>query len=33
MSEENTSLAFRLKNIDESKNYSIEQINQNKLTS
>ena len=33
MSEENTILALRLKNIDESKNYSIEQINRNKLTS
>ena len=31
MTEGNISQEFRLKNIDETKNYSIEEINQNKL--
>ena len=29
MSEENISQQFRLKNIDETRNYSIEEINKN----
>ena len=33
MSEENISQDFRLKNIDETKNYLIEAINQNELIS
>ena len=33
MSEENISLKFRLKNIDETRNYLIEEINQNELIS
>ena len=33
MSEENISQEFRLKNIDETKNYFIEEINQNELMS
>ena len=33
MSEENISREFRLKNIDETKNYFIEEINQNELMS
>ena len=33
MSEENISQEFRLKNIDETKNYFIEEINQNELIS
>ena len=31
MSEENISQEFRLKNIDETRNYLIEEINQNEL--
>ena len=31
MSEENISQKFRLKNIDESRNYFIKEINQNEL--
>ena len=31
MSEENISQEFRLKNIDETRNYFIEEINQNEL--
>ena len=33
MSEENISQEFRLKNIDETRNYLIEKINQNELMS
>ena len=33
MAEENISLEFRLKNIDETKNYLIEEINRNELMS
>ena len=33
MAEENISQEFRLKNIDETRNYLIEEINQNELTS
>ena len=33
MSEENISQEFRLKKIDEARNYFIEEINQNKLMS
>ena len=33
MSEENISQEFRLKNIDETRNYFIEEINQNELIS
>ena len=33
MSEENISQEFRLKNIDETRNYLIEEINQNELMS
>ena len=33
MSEENVSQEFRLKNIDETRNYFIEEINQNELMS
>ena len=33
MTEENISQKFRLKNIDETKNYFIDKINQNELTS
>ena len=33
MSEENISQEFRLKNIDEARNYSVKKINQNELTS
>ena len=33
MTEENISQEFRWKNIDETKNYSIEKINQNELMS
>ena len=33
MAEENVSLEFRLKNIDETKNYLIEEINRNELMS
>ena len=33
MSEENISQEFRLKNIDEVRNYLIEEINQNELMS
>ena len=33
MSEENISQEFRLKNIDETRNYLIEEINQNELIS
>ena len=33
MAEENISQEFRLKNIDETRNYLIEEINQNKLVS
>ena len=33
MSEENISQEFRLKNIDETKNYLIEETNQNELMS
>ena len=33
MTEENTSQVFRLKNIDETRNYFIEKINQNELMS
>ena len=33
MSEENISQEFRLKNIDETKNYLIEEINQNESIS
>ena len=33
MSEENISQEFRLKNIDQTKNYLTEEINQNKLMS
>ena len=33
MSEENISQEFRLKNIDETKNYFIEEINENELMS
>ena len=33
MSEENISQEFRLKNIDETRNYFIEKINQNELMS
>ena len=33
MSEENISQKFRLKNIDETRNYLIEEINQNELIS
>ena len=33
MSEENISQEFRLKNINETRNYLIEEINRNKLTS
>ena len=33
MSEENITEEFRLKNIDEIRNYFIEEINQNKLMS
>ena len=31
MSEENISQEFRLKNLDETRNYLIEEINQNEL--
>ena len=33
MSQENTSREFRLKNLDETRNYLIEEINQNELMS
>ena len=33
MTEENISQEFRLKNIDETRNYSIEEINRNELIS
>ena len=33
MAEENISQEFRLKNIDETRNYSVEEINRNKLIS
>ena len=33
MSEENISQGFRLKNIDETRNYLTEKINQNELIS
>ena len=33
MAEENISHEFRLKNIDEARNYLIEEINQNELMS
>ena len=33
MSEENISQEIRLKNIDETRNYLIEEINQNELVS
>ena len=33
MSEENISQQFRLKNIDETRNYLFEEINRNELTS
>ena len=33
VSEENISQEFRLKNIDETRNYLIEEINQNELMS
>ena len=33
MSEENISREFKLKNIDETRNYLIEEINQNELIS
>ena len=33
MSEENTSQEFRLKNTDETRNYLVEEINQNELMS
>ena len=33
MSEENISQEFRLKNIDEARNYVFEKVNQNKLIS
>ena len=33
MAEESTSQEFRLKNIDETRNYLIEEINQNELMS
>ena len=33
MAEENISQEFRLKNIDETRNYLIEEINQNELMS
>ena len=33
MSEENTSQEFRLKNTDETRNYLVEEINQNELLS
>ena len=33
MSEENISHEFRLKNVDETRNYFIEEINQNELLS
>ena len=33
MAEENISQEFRLKNIDETRNYSIEEINRNELIS
>ena len=33
MGEENISKEFRLKNIDETRNYLIEEINQNELIS
>ena len=33
MAEENVSLEFRLKNIGETRNYLIEEINQNELMS
>ena len=33
MSEENINQEFRLKNINETRNYLIEEINRNKLTS
>ena len=33
MSEENISQEFRLKNINETRNYLIEEINQNELMS
>ena len=33
MSEENITKEFRLKNIDETRNYLIEEMNQNKLMS
>ena len=33
MAEENVSLEFRLRNIDETRNYIIEEINQNQLMS
>ena len=33
MTEENISQEFRLKNIDETRNYFIEEINQNELMS
>ena len=33
MSEENISQEFRLKNIDEARNYAFEKVNQNKLIS
>ena len=33
MADENISQEFRLKNIDERKNYLIEEINQNELMS
>ena len=33
MAEENISQEFRLKNIDETRNYLIEEINQNELIS
>ena len=33
MAEENISQEFRLKNIDETRNYSIEEINRNEFMS
>ena len=33
MSEENINLEFRLKKVDEIRNYLIEEVNQNKLMS